>query len=257
MINAIRSLVLGTMPDLILKYMKKRHYVSAVSRFHESDFDFVRLLIKPGDSVVDIGANAGWYTKYFSDLIGPDGCVYSIEPVPPTYEILVNTIKKLRIENARHYNYALSNKPGMTTMAIPLYSAGGENFYRSHIIDSSSENGLRTFEVETTTLDILMKDTRSGISLVKCDVEGHELQVLEGASRFLALSDAAWLIEISGNPDQAGSGANRVFEIFSEHDYRPYYYHDGQLVERVIGDSSINYFMLKQMHLEFIGLCGL
>jgi len=137
-------------------------------------------------------------------------------------------------------------------MAIPQYRAGGENFYRSHIINSSTENELRTFEVDTTTLDILMEDTGADISVVKCDVEGHELQVLKGATRFLGQSNAAWLIEISGDPDKAGSHANTLFEIFGNHDYTPYIYSHGQLARRLSGDSSVNYFMLKPAHLELI-----
>jgi len=247
--NLFHTLVLSWMPDGILQSLKKWHYVRAVSRFYESDFDVVRLLLKPGDSAIDIGANAGWYTKLFSDLVGPEGIVYSIEPVPPTYEILSNTITKLNLDNVRHHNCALSNKPGITTMAIPQYSTGGENYYCSLIIDKTVGSDLRTFKVKTRTLDHLMSGVDKSINLVKCDVEGHEHQVLEGSTEFLEKSDAAWLIEISGNPDKENTSASKVFKLFYNHGYNTYLYRDGKLEIRKHGDKSVNYFMLKPIHL--------
>jgi len=59
-----------------------RRVLKALTDASELDFKVVKTLVAPGDSVVDIGANIGVYTKYLSDLLGNQGRVYSIEPVP-------------------------------------------------------------------------------------------------------------------------------------------------------------------------------
>jgi tRNA A58 N-methylase Trm61 len=94
----IKGFILSILPDKILQAIKKVHYaraLSAVSEGDEVDFKIIKQLVNPGDYVADIGANYGVYTKYLSELVGRDGCVYSIEPIPLTFEILYSNVKKL------------------------------------------------------------------------------------------------------------------------------------------------------------------
>jgi FkbM family methyltransferase len=69
-------------------------------------------------------------------------------------------------------------------MEVPPYASGGENFYEARIVRSPSISGMRSIDVNCRALDSLFGHLKS-IDFVKCDVEGHELKVLEGASRTL------------------------------------------------------------------------
>ena len=94
----------------------------------EPDLKVVEHLIKPGDSVVDIGANTGLYTKRMSELVGRDGRVFSIEPVPLTFDILGFNVGKLGLTNVELINCAISDTNGSVIVEVPLYESGEENF---------------------------------------------------------------------------------------------------------------------------------
>src|SRR5581483_5730023 len=62
-------------------YMGMEHEPEATSA--------ARQLVRPGDVVIDVGANYGWFTTLFAQAVGPTGHVYAFEPVPATYERLL------------------------------------------------------------------------------------------------------------------------------------------------------------------------
>ena len=95
------------------------------------------------------------------------------------------------------------------------------------------------------------------ISFIKCDVEGHELSVIEGANSFLFKSYAAWLIEISSNPDENNSPASKLISIMNQHGYMIYFYNGKALQKYRKGDKNVNYFFLKKDHLKILEEKGL
>ncbi|MBN2592787.1 MAG: FkbM family methyltransferase [Sedimentisphaerales bacterium] len=203
--------------------------------------------------MIDIGANVGIYTKIFSKLVGPNGRVYSVEPFPPTFEILCYNIKKLHLDNVEPINIAVSDSEAIVTMAIPYDSSGAETHYRASIVMNPAE----TSKIEVTNVQAISIDSRflsesETISFIKCDVEGHELACIKGAAKFLARSKATWLIEISGEPDDTKSAAYNVFKIFHDWDYSVWWFDGGKLRKRRPGDKSTNYFFLKDNHINIL-----
>ena len=70
------------------RIIEKRYYaytLQFLSEVVEKYFIIIKHLINPGDCVIDIGANYGIYTKFFSELVGNNGVVYGIEPISLTY----------------------------------------------------------------------------------------------------------------------------------------------------------------------------
>src|SRR5262249_676416 len=161
-------------------------------------------LVRPGSHVIDVGANFGLYTKFLSELVEETGRVYSVEPVALTYQILVSNLKRLRLHNVEPFNLAISEDEGDAEMQIPRYPSGGENFYDARIVTALSSESIRTVKVHSRPLDDLFGDLRQ-IDFIKCDVEGHELACLRGATTILRKAKPAWLIEVSGNPDNRHS----------------------------------------------------
>ena len=251
----LKPFIRSIFPLRILQIIKKIYYVRLLKSFSEENiinFKIIKQLISPGDYVVDIGSNIGVYTKYLSELVGVQGCVYSIEPISHTFEILCSNVRKLKLRNVVLINYAISDKDSTVTMGIPSYKSGGENYYRARIVHGDTNKLLRREKVKSRTIDTLLAGLPYDISFLKCDVEGHELQCIKGAIKVLEKSKPACFIEITGNPDDPKSTASEVFKLLKEKGYEAYYFDGKNLEKRRKGDKSINYFFLKSAHLRLL-----
>ncbi len=129
-------------------------------------------LLNPGLTVYDIGANVGFYTLLASKYVGTQGQVYAFEPAPDNLLKLQRHVNINACRNARVLDCALSNQPG-----------------RANFDDNGSYTGKLSAHGKTTvkleTLDGLLAAGRiSPAQLVKIDVEGAELAVLEGGRDF-------------------------------------------------------------------------
>jgi len=250
----LKRLAWKILPQSTIQFIKKRHYLRLLCSSlleKEPELRVVLYLAKPGDTVIDIGANVGVYTKILSELVGPKGHVYSIEPFAPTFEILCYNVRKLRLNNVEPVNIAISDSQAVVTMALPYDSTGAETHYRASIITDNEEKGkTETANVQATTIDSRFLSASEKISFIKCDVEGHELACIKGATKFLAKSQPAWLIEVSGEPDNTDSAAHCVFKILRNHGYSAWWYDGSKLRKRRPGDKSTNYFFLKDNHID-------
>lgn len=210
----------------------------------------IKALVKPGDSVIDIGANFGWYTNVLSSLVGATGKVYSIEPIPDTFQVMSGIVCKLKLANVNPMNYAMSKADGATVMRVPQHEYGGNNFYRAQIDlkQGESNKSMQEYTVPMRCLDSLFLDVASKITFIKCDVEGHELAVVNGGTKFFGQSKPAWLMEVGGNPDEEGTPPHHLFRIMKEHGYKVYFF-DGKLLHpRPVGHWSVNYLLLQPGH---------
>jgi FkbM family methyltransferase len=246
----LRLLTANLLPTPILTWVKKHYYAGDVEKFWEDDVVPVKALVKPGDFVIDMGANFGWYTNVLSTAVGPSGKVYSIEPIPDTFQVLSGVIQKLGLANAIPLNYAMSSDDGTAMMRVPHHEYGGNNFYRAQIDsqESTVPNSQRVYRVPMRSLDSEFLNVATKITFIKCDVEGHELAVVKGAARFFERSKPAWLMEVGGNPDEEGSAPSQLFNIMRKHGYEIFFFDGKNLRRRPIGHWSVNYLMLQQGH---------
>jgi len=244
------------LPYSTVQLIKKRHYLRllrSMSLETEPELKVIRYMVKPGDSVIDIGANIGIYTKILSGLVGPDGHVYSIEPFPTTFEILRYNIRKLHLDNVEPLKIAVSDSDRVVTMALPYDSSGAETHYRASIVtDASKRSKTEAINARATTIDARFLSESGTISFIKCDVEGHEAACINGAAKFMAQSQAAWVIEVSGEPDDPDSAAPNIFKTFHDQNYSAWWYDGSKLKRRRPGDKSTNYFFLKENHVDIL-----
>ncbi len=235
------------LPEVLVIPLRKARALAVTRGFSEDeepDLRVVAHLVAPGDTVLDIGANIGCYTRYLSERVGPSGRVYSVEPVPTTFEILSAVVRKLELANVKLCNCAVSDTEGRATMEVPRYETGGMNLYQARISVAGGRSSLTRFDVSMQTIDSLFAEVPASISFVKVDVEGFELACLNGARRTLARAHPAWLIEVSGDPDDPASDARRLFDLLSSEGYAAFWYDGTRLHRRSRGDRSINYFFL-------------
>lgn len=135
----------------------------------------VKKLIKKDDTIVDIGANLGYFSKNFARL-AKEGRVISIEPVKPFFEILEHFLGNLK--NVTLYNYALGTEKGTITMVLPE-SNGMIRTGLPHIAESEEEKKQhKTHEVEIIKGSELL-GALNKIDYIKCDIEGYETVVFE------------------------------------------------------------------------------
>ena len=254
----LKNFILRFAPYSLLWFFKRYHYIRALKNFNEvqeKDIAIVKKLTGKGDYVVDIGANVGWYTKILAEQVGGTGRVFSIEPIPPTFKLLQHTVKVFRLANVRLYPVGLSDKEGVVAMEVPAYQQGGTNFYMARIVDAgmvrSSHTG-ETFDVSVTTLDTLLSEFHDRIAFIKCDVEGHEWPVIQGAAALTHKSQPAWMIEISGDVDDVQSSSGRLADHFLRQGYGMYWYDGEKLVKREPGHVDINYFFLLPKHVQML-----
>jgi FkbM family methyltransferase len=246
-----KKFLTNSLPPQFLFTLKKLHYVRAVRSYQESDFEPLKDLVQPGDYVLDIGANVGWYTNFLSRLVGKSGRVLSFEPIPETFALLTTVIQKLDLTNVEAFNLALSDVDSSATMELPLRDDGSTNFYMARIVaKQGGSHFLAQCTVSLKPIDSIFPGLPCSIAFIKCDVEGHELSVIKGAMKLLEKCKPAWLLEVSGNPDKENSTAKALFEILENLQYTAYWFDGRKLKKRSSSHHSTNYFFLQASHLN-------
>jgi FkbM family methyltransferase len=139
---------------------------------------FIRV-VKPGDTVVDAGANVGYYTVIASRLVGDKGKVYAFEPEPANFALLQKNVRLNGLTNVVLEQKALSNRKGI----LKLFLAG-ENKGDHRIYQPEGES-RPTVDVEAVRLDEYFKDQERAIDVLKMDTQGAEGMILEGMTGLL------------------------------------------------------------------------
>jgi FkbM family methyltransferase len=251
----LKNRALTRLPEPMLGTLKAWHYRRVLRSFsdaEEPDVIVVRKLVEPASVALDLGANIGVYTTVLSELVGRDGRVISVEPIPQTFALLSRNVRSLGLTNVTCINAAVSDASGEALMELPENATGGTNFYQARVIDKAEEGsvvGERRVHVSTVTLDTLAQG-HGKVGFVKCDVEGHELACLTGAGAVLGSHFPAWLVEVSGNPDERSSNAWKTCQLFEAHSYMPWWFDRQRLMPRNRGDQSTNYFFLRAEHVS-------
>ncbi len=169
----------------------------------------MRQYIKPGATVLDIGANIGLHSLLAAHLAGPTGRVHAFEPDPQSLRFLLENVRINEMENVTVWSVALSDREDVAEIHIDLKTARATSMIEGHQapLDEAPRQKLM---VAATTLDAL---SLGEVDFAKIDVEGAELAVLSGARRLIEDSRPVVVIEV-------GAGhADLVHEYFHSLDY--------------------------------------
>ena len=207
-----RKIVRRSLPRNVQLWIQRKYLAHEIAhgRRRHSEMDYFSLLAQPGDTVFDVGANAGEYVFQLSRLVGPTGKVFAFEPVAYNFSMLMATINKARLRNVAPLKLALSDRTGFRSMVIPDSSSG------HHLLAKFAvewESG-RQETVQAETLDNLVATGRvTSPTFVKCDVEGSAGEVIRGATTLIRNHKPAWLIE---------TWYQHEFELMSDLGYRAF-----------------------------------
>jgi FkbM family methyltransferase len=163
-------------------------------------------LVKPGDVVLDVGANMGLTARAFCKLVGPSGRVFAFEPDPSTAALLRHNVANFRQCEVREI--AVSDHAGTARFHIHGASTAG-----SSLVPSSAH--MRSIDVALLPLDRFISDeSLNRIDLVKIDVEGAEPKVLRGFESSLERFPNVRLV-IEFCPENLRSGGVTPDDFFS------------------------------------------
>ncbi len=153
-----------------------------------SDRDKIGLItghVKPGMSVLDIGANIGFYTRLLSRCVGKNGTVYAFEPEEENFNHLKRLTKKLT--NIKRVKAACGEKSGISF----LYKS--EKLNVDHHLYENDESREKV-EVRMVAVDDCLKNECGDIGFVKIDVQGYDCFVIKGMKETLSRSDNTIII---------------------------------------------------------------
>lgn len=187
---------------------------------------YVKKLVKEGDTVIDIGANLGYYSMLFSDWVGRTGKVYSVEPIA-IYNKIFNE-KAKNCVNIVLYPYAL----GLEEKKIELVSSPNTGFLRTglpHVYDPQKDGDIQAqefrFEAEMKIPAQLFADLER-IDYIKCDIEGFEYIVLSNMKEIIRKHRPIVQVEVWGDNEK------NILALFDELGYVPTKLHGGRQVSR-------------------------
>lgn len=232
----------------IRRWIKKPYYLYQHWRGagREDEMSWLAHFVRPGDVVLDVGANVGYYTTRLARLVSSTGRVHAFEPVPETFDVLRFLIARLGLRNVELHRDAVSDVEGEEWLTVPDETPGVANFYLAHLGGDTGSSGERT-RVRVVTLDALASRGLSRVSFAKCDVEGAEGRLLRGARRLLERDTPVLLIEVSDMSRRLGDSAADTFGLLHELGYRACYPEGGRLrVAEAPVAGVVNYFFLPR-----------
>lgn len=159
-----------------------------------------------GGAVLDIGANIGNHSLYFSKYYDQ---VFSFEPNPRTFRLL--ELNAALADNIKPFNFGMSDSSGHVFMQQFRENMGG-----SRIVDPVG-NTAEHIQIEVRTLDSVTSEVAMSIGLIKLDVEGHELAALNGARNTIAGHHPIILFE--QNAADFKNGVSPVMELLKSLGY--------------------------------------
>ena len=181
----------------------------------------IQTMMGPAEVGVDVGANRGVYTYLMSATVGGRGRVHAVEPFPANGARLRTIARRHR--NITVHAVAASDHSGDAELRVPVHDGHSIDALASLRPDQAGERETGRQEscvVELRTLDELLEGERR-VSFIKCDVEGHEQQVFEGAARTLERDRPVVFAEVEERHRQ--DPIENTFAFFDAAGYRGWF----------------------------------
>jgi FkbM family methyltransferase len=193
-------------------------YVSGT--FEPNEFHFLGQILKPGMTVLDVGANEGLYTLFSASRVGPAGRVVAFEPSSRERRKLQHNVTRNRLANVTVVPSAVGSSEGTAALQIASGVHSGHNTLGALVYDDAPAVGVEHVPVER--LDAVID--RLGVArvdVIKIDVEGAEMHVLEGARGTLASQRPILMVEANDDALRAQGASTAALFAFlrNELDY--------------------------------------
>ncbi|HWB92803.1 MAG TPA: FkbM family methyltransferase [Puia sp.] len=234
------SLVANAFPGLYSTGLLGKEY---------QDIYFLKKFIRPGDYCADIGAHLGYFTLQLSRLVGPQGKVFAVEPMPPFHRTLQRLLERKHADNVTLYQVALGGDGDYVEMGIPA-SGGRKHFARARVMDAHPDLAFHTsgsVRIKNESGDRLFSDLPR-LDYIKCDVEGLEHKVFASLTKTLEKHRPILLCEFFDRDLRI-----RFFDVLRPFGYLPFVLERGGLLPIDIDAPgqilTQNDYFIPQQHL--------
>ena len=179
-------------------------------------------LVKRGATAIDIGANLGYYTRPLADIVGAEGRVYAVEPVPVIFDVLKRNVAGRK--NVTLLNYALGSEERTIEMANDSVAAAGYfGTGRNFVSDGELSGEAIRFTAQMVQGSKLFAEVGK-IDFIKCDIEGYERVVIPELRPLIERHHPTVLIETDGGT------RHEIIKMFTDMGYRAYMLEGGREV---------------------------
>lgn len=144
--------------------------------------------VRSGDVVLDVGANVGTHSVFFSHVVGPEGRVLAFEPLPPNIDAFRETVRRRsRAPNIRVFQLAVGTSEAAgrdVTISVPGNDLTQASLRRHEAGSWGEQKRVTEYNATLTSLDTQREvQMLPSIDFVKIDVEGGELDAWKGAAQ--------------------------------------------------------------------------
>jgi FkbM family methyltransferase len=208
--------------------------------FLEKELFILGRLVPRGGVCLDVGAAGGAHAVVLSRAVGPTGQVHAFEPRPRSATWLQRVVGALALDNVTVHQTALGETPGVATMVVPGVRT------EAHIATGAEDGDVRTVTVDVTTIDRFVADEGlTRLDLLKCDAEGHELDIIAGAAATIEAFRPAVLVESEQRHlDRSGRQLQELFDWFEARGYRALRYDRTTLVDDSVDSGDNDHLFL-------------
>jgi len=236
-----------SLPSTIIKTVKR----NCQGQKFEPEVTAISLLIKPGAVCLDVGGAYGRYAYPLSKMIGPKGRVYSFEPGSYSYKVFSFVKFFFAMKNVSLIKKAVSNKQGVIELCVPLKESGKLGASLAHIHAGKKDDEFCE-TVEMLTLDDFARTANLvQVDLIKCDTEGAELLVFQGARDIIEKYKPIILTEIdAGNLQRYQQKPSDIIDFFHPWGYKVMVWEENNFRPALSADKPGNYFFIPK-HINF------
>ena len=198
------------------RFRHRAYWVHGRAREQDIMGGFAKL-IRPGDTVIELGAHIGYVSVYLASLAGPQGRVFVFEPSPAnlTYtrrnvagEPTVTLVEKAVSDTAGTATFFIEELTGQNSTLLEHYDVFDENRALAF-----SDEAYRAIDVPTTTIDLFVKENDVRPNFIKIDVEGSELACLRGSTETVRQFRPRLMVEVAHQNEA-------VYALLTEFGYR-------------------------------------
>ncbi|MDH3618106.1 MAG: FkbM family methyltransferase [Nitrosopumilus sp.] len=165
-------------------------YIAIKKIWEPDETNFFNKSIDKGMTIIDIGANIGYFTLLFSKLVGDSGKVITFEPNPHSFKILKKNVQSNKIKNITLFSNAIGKSNHSTKLFLSKINSG-DNRISEKIIETSDLQ-RESVDVDVVTLDDTLRNM--SIDFLKIDAQGSEMNIIQGAKNIIKNNDQIKLI---------------------------------------------------------------
>jgi FkbM family methyltransferase len=212
-VKTIHDKIYGNLMQLDLSKWSDRSFYF-LGRWYDLEMQLlIADLVKPGETIVDVGANRGAFALAASRVVGSGGKVICFEPNPNCVKYLEDEIELNQIRNITLNQCGLAQKDDILTLTVPVINSGEGSFGKSQYKDNVM------FSVPVRRGDDVLDSENP--TLIKIDVEGFETNVIRGLSKIIGRQSPVVITEVeSSHLERACSSVEELKSVMERLGYK-------------------------------------